>query len=178
MDPSAVIGTGPARSGMDAASPASGALIEVKPHNCFACGQLNASGMQLDLHLDGDRCWTTLAVPERFEGWKGLTHGGILSAIMDEVMAWSLIAIDQIGVTARLEVDFKRPVPVGVPIRAEGWLSGRRRRLLDTAARIVDVGSGETLVEARATYVAAPPDRAREVRDAYGFRITRPEGGG
>ena len=33
-------------------------LIEVEPHNCFACGALNEHGLQLDLHVDGDRCWT------------------------------------------------------------------------------------------------------------------------
>jgi acyl-coenzyme A thioesterase PaaI-like protein len=142
-----------------------------EPHNCFACGSLNTNGLQLDLHVDGERCWTSVALAERFQGWDGIAHGGIVCSILDEVMAWSLVDHDNWGLTARLSVDFKRPVPLGTLIRAEGWITQTRRRLISTAGRIVDPASDVVLATAEATYVAAPEDRKRELKERYGFRL-------
>ncbi len=144
--------------------------IVFDPHNCFACGSLNTHGLQLDLHFEADRCWTELAMPERFQGWDGIAHGGILATILDEVMAWSLVERDNWGLTARLNVQFKRPVPVGARIRAEGWVTDTRRRLIETAATIADAATGNVLATADGTYMAAPDDRKRELKARYGYR--------
>ena len=132
--PGAIANRGPSRV---VSVPGSGMMIEVAPHHCFACGALNEHGLHLDLHVDGDRCWTELVVADRFQGWDGIAHGGIICTILDEVMAWSLAATDNWGLTARMSVDFKRPVRLGVPVRGEGWITTVRRRLVETAARIV-----------------------------------------
>jgi uncharacterized protein (TIGR00369 family) len=159
-------------SGRVIADPGSGFEIEVAPHRCFACGSLNEHGVHLDLHVDGDRCWTELALPDRFQGWDGIAHGGIVCTILDEVMAWSLAATDNWGLTARMSVDFKRPVRLGSPIRAEGWITTVRRRIVETAARIVDPATGELLATATATYVAADAARKAELQARYRFRLT------
>ena len=143
----------------------------VEPHHCFACGSLSEHGLQLDLHVGGEHCWTELALPDRFQGWDGIAHGGIVCTLLDEVMAWSLAASDNWGMTARMTVDFKRPVRLGVPIRAEGWMTRKRRRLLDTAARLVDPATGELLATAEAVYVAAEGDRKRDLVARYRFRL-------
>jgi acyl-coenzyme A thioesterase PaaI-like protein len=149
--------------------------FEFAPHNCFACGQLNVSGMQLRLHADDGRCWTELALPRRFEGWEGVVHGGVVSAILDEVMAWSLIGQDRLGLTARLEVEFHRPVPVETPIRADGWITEHRRRRFDTAARLIDVATGRVLADATAIYVAAPLAQEAALRERYDIRVVGDE---
>jgi len=141
-----------------------------EPHNCFACGTLNTGGLHLDLHVDGERCWTDLEIPERFQGWDEIAHGGIVATILDEVMAWSLVDADSWGLTARLTVAFKRPVPLGRPIHVEGWITESRRRVVTTAGRMVDGGSGEVLATAEALYVAATDDRKRELKERYGYR--------
>ena len=48
-----------------------------EPHNCFACGTLNVHGLHLELHAGDDRCWVELSLPERFQGWDDIAHGGI-----------------------------------------------------------------------------------------------------
>jgi acyl dehydratase len=141
-----------------------------EPHNCFACGTLNTGGLHLDLHVDGERCWTDLEIPERFQGWDEIAHGGIVATILDEVMAWSLVDADSWGLTARLSVAFKRPVPLGRPIHVEGWITESRRRVITTAGRMVAGGSGEVLATAEAIYVAATDDRKRELKERYGYR--------
>ncbi len=143
--------------------------FEVGPHHCFACGTLNASGMGLVLHVEPGRCWTELAIERRFEGWDGIAHGGILATILDEVMAWSLVGEDNWGLTARMNLEFKRPVEVGLPIRAEGWITRSRRRIVDTAGRIVDPATGTDLATASGVYVAADEARKQELRERYRF---------
>jgi acyl-coenzyme A thioesterase PaaI-like protein len=142
--------------------------FRLRPHHCFACGELNEIGLHLQLNLERGRCWTELQLPRRFEGWEGLIHGGILCTILDEVMAWSLVAQDNWGVTARMSVTFRKPVTVGRAIRAEGWITEDRRRIHVTAGRIVDASTGEELVLAEATYVAASESRKRELKQNYG----------
>jgi hypothetical protein len=141
-----------------------------EPHNCFACGTLNAHGLHLELHVDGERCWTDLAIPGRFQGWDEIAHGGILATILDEVMAWSLVDHDNWGLTARLTIDFKRPIGLERPIHAEGWVTHVRRRLITTAGQIVDAATNEVLATAEATYVAAPEERKRQLKERYGYR--------
>jgi len=141
--------------------------FEIAPHNCFACGQLNVNGMHLDLHAAADRCWTDLTVGRQFEGWDGIVHGGIVATILDEVMAWALVDHDLWGVTARMSLDFRRPVLVGMPIRAEGWVVSARRRLVDAAGEIRDATTDELLATAQGRYVGAGEDRKRELRERY-----------
>ncbi len=145
--------------------------FEVAPHSCFACGELNAVGLRLVLHVAGDTCWTETTLPSDFQGWEGITHGGIVATILDEVMGWALASADSWGFTARLTIDYRRPTPIGRPLRAEGQLVERRRRLLTTRARLVDVETGEVLATADALYVAAPPDRKQALKDRYRFRL-------
>ena len=149
---------------------AGGARFDVAPHNCFGCGTLNAGGLGLIMHIESGRAWADVTLDRRFEGWEGMTHGGILCTILDEVMAWALVGQDDWGVTARMSVDFRRPVPVGIPIRAEGWTTVSRRRIVDTAGRIVDATDGTILASAEGRYVAASEARQRELREMYRLR--------
>jgi len=143
--------------------------FEVAAHNCFACGTLNEQGMGLILHVEPGRAWTDLVLERRFEGWDGIAHGGILCTILDEVMAWSLVGEDNWGLTARMSVEFKKPVEVDRPIRAEGWITRSRRRLVDTAGHILDASTGEALATATGVYLAAGEARKRELRQRYGY---------
>jgi uncharacterized protein (TIGR00369 family) len=144
--------------------------FELAAHNCFGCGTLNANGLQVVHHVEPGQSWTELALDRRFEGWQGVVHGGILCTILDEVMAWALVGDDKWGVTARLSVEFKRPVEVGRRIRAIGTVSRARRRLIETTGQILDLDSGAILATATGLYLAADDTRKGELREQYGFR--------
>jgi acyl-CoA thioesterase FadM len=73
-----------------------------------------------------------------------------------------------------MTVDFRRPVEVGVPIRAEGWTTRSRRRVVDTAGRIVDAASGTELATATGVYVAAGAARKQDLRERYAYRPADP----
>jgi uncharacterized protein (TIGR00369 family) len=141
----------------------------MRPHHCFACGELSEIGLHLQLQLTPGKCTTELVLPRRFEGWEGIIHGGILCTILDEVMAWSLVERDNWGVTARMSVEFRRPATVDRRVRAEGWMIEDRRRIHRTAGRIVDAETGEEIATAEATYVAATGEKKRELKERYGL---------
>ncbi len=143
----------------------------MRPHGCFACGELNVSGLHLQLHADAGVCWAEPTLDERFMGWEGIAHGGIVCAILDEVMAWALVDEDCWGVTAHLSVDFRRPVPIGRRLRAEGRVLERRRRVIRTEGRLIDPETGALYATATATYVDAPPERKDELKRRYEFRV-------
>ena len=146
-----------------------GRRFELAPHHCFACGELNEHGMRLVLHADEAGCWTELTLGPRFEGWDGVAHGGILCTVLDEVQAWAVIAHGGWGVTARMTVDFRRPVSIAGRIRAEGRVTEARRRLYRTIGRIVDTETGDVLVTAESTFVAATEERRAELSARYGI---------
>ena len=146
--------------------------FEFAAHNCFGCGTLNAGGLGLALHVEPGRSSTELTLDRRFEGWEGIVHGGILCAILDEVMAWALVGEDNWGVTARMAVEFRRPVRVGAPIRAEGWITRSRRRIVDTAGSIVDSETGRDLATATGVYLAADSARKQDLQARYAYRST------
>jgi uncharacterized protein (TIGR00369 family) len=148
--------------------------IQIRPHDCFACGTLNEHGLKLELHAGAGRCWTELTLAQRFGGWAGIAHGGIVTTILDEVMAWALIEHDHWGLTARMTVEFKRPVPIGSRIRGEGWVVEARRRVITAAGQLLDA-DGAVLATSEGLYVAAPEARKAELKARYDFRIVPDE---
>jgi uncharacterized protein (TIGR00369 family) len=148
--------------------------FEVAPHHCFACGTTNLRGLGLVLHVEPRTAWTEVTLGRDFQGWDGMAHGGIIATILDEVMAWSLAGTDDWGVTARMSIEFRRPVAIGTTVRAEGMVTRARRRLIETSARITTVDDGTLLASATGTYVAADDARKAELRGRYGLRPESP----
>jgi acyl-coenzyme A thioesterase PaaI-like protein len=144
--------------------------FEFEPHHCFACGELNEHGLHLELHTSPDGSWTELVLEPRFQGWEAVAHGGIVCTVLDEVMAWSVIGRGTWGVTARLNVAFRRPIVTGRAIRAEGWVVEEHRRAHRTAGKVLDAASGEVLATAEGTFIAVPNDQLERLKARYEMR--------
>ncbi len=138
-------------------------------HNCFGCGALNTAGLGLQFFADlgGNGVWTPFTPAPRFEGYTGVVHGGIVSAVLDEVMAWSLYRHEIWAVTADLVVRFRHPVVVGEATRAVGRTIADRGRVLDLAADLRRDGDGLLLASATASFVRVPDEQADAWRDRY-----------
>ena len=145
--------------------------VDVSPHGCFVCGELNDQGLHVDLRVAAGRAWTELTLTHHHEGWADVVHGGILAALLDEVMGWALFQQDCWGVTAEMTVRFKAPVAVGQRIRVEGRVAEARRRAFRTSGRIVDAASGAVLCTADATYLAVGTTVAAGLRARYRMRL-------
>jgi acyl-coenzyme A thioesterase PaaI-like protein len=147
-----------------------------EPHHCFACGELNEHGLRLELHTSPEGSWIETTLDPGFQGWDAVAHGGIVCTILDEVMAWSVIGRGTWGVTARLSVAFRRPIPIGRAIRAEGWVVEEHRRASRTAGRVIDAATKEVLATSDGTFVALPNDELERLKARYGLRRMTPSG--
>lgn len=144
--------------------------FQFEPHHCFACGELNEHGLRLEIHTDPEGSWIETTLAAGFQGWDAVAHGGIVCTILDEVMAWSVIGRGTWGVTARLNVAFRKPIPTGRAIRAEGRVVETHRRASRTEGKIIDPASGEVLATAEGTFMALPPEQLAQLKARYGMR--------
>jgi len=150
--------------------------FEFEPHHCFACGELNEHGLHLELHTSPEGSWTELELAPRFQGWDAVAHGGIVCTLLDEVMAWAVIGRGTWGVTARMNVTFRRPIRTGQHIRAEGWVVEDGRRAAKAAGHVLDSATGEVLAAGESTFVAVPPAQLERLKARYGMRRTETTG--
>lgn len=80
---------------------------------CFACGMKNPIGLHLTFDYDETGIKGAF-VPDRVhQGYRGIVHGGIISTILDEIMARMLIDKGLKIMTVKMEVRFRKPIEVG-----------------------------------------------------------------
>lgn len=141
-------------------------------HHCFGCGNQNPIGLQLRFRpLPDGSVWAAFTPTQDHEGYLGMTHGGILSTVLDEAMSWAVTQAGDLGVTARMTVTFRRPVRLGQEIRVTASVTSKRARTIDTTADARDIESGELLAEAEGRFVRVSREQAAAWRDAYGEGI-------
>lgn len=97
-------------------------LLPVIDLQCFGCGSDNPNGLRMRFETDGSRLYSRLTVSDHLRGWSNLVHGGVISAILDEVMSWTAISLSsRLILTKKMEVEFLRPVLINEEIFVEGW---------------------------------------------------------
>ncbi|MGN6674071.1 MAG: PaaI family thioesterase, partial [Thermomicrobiales bacterium] len=74
---------------------------------CFACGTRNADGLGLVFRQEGDTIVTEFTPDERFQGFPGVVHGGILATLLDETLSRTATGAGRWMMTARLDVRYR-----------------------------------------------------------------------
>ena len=140
----------------------------VSDSRCFVCGQKNLGGLRVRFFRSGEDGAAATCEPERtFTGYDGLLHGGVSAALLDEIMIKAVLAQGRIVVTARLNTNYHKPVPIGAKITLEGRISRRRGRLFETEGWLRDA-QGEVLVSAEGTYIELTGERKRKLQRSIG----------
>lgn len=120
---------------------------------CFCCGENNEKGLHLRFsYPEEGAAETSLTVPDYFSGWKGVTHGGFTSMLLDEAMAHACLFLGEPCVTVELSVRFRKAIDTGSVVRVRGRLAERAGRLLRASGTIASE-SGEMLAEASARFM-------------------------
>ncbi len=127
-------------------------------HNrCFGCGLANAAGLQLEFLLAPDGSVVSLTVvANSFDGHPGYLHGGIIATLLDEAMSKAVRALGKPSMTRKMEVDYRRPVPSGVPLRIEGCVVRNESRKHWAEAKILSA-EGQILAEATGLFIEIAP---------------------
>ncbi|MFC1867733.1 PaaI family thioesterase [Thermodesulfobacteriota bacterium] len=121
-------------------------------YHCFACGTANPIGLNLKFYRSGDTICSDITLGKYYVGWSNISHGGIISTLLDEVMSWTILYFKRIFfVTRKMEVKYIKPVLVGTPLTISG--------------RIIDQKESSRNIKARA-----------ELRDNMGNLLARSTG--
>jgi len=95
-------------------------------------------------------------------GAPNYTHGGASMAVLDDAMAWAIIALkERFGITRNCEVDFIRPVTIGAPHGVQAWVESFEERALVARAEMRD-RDGKLCVAAKATYIVLTMEEAMD----------------
>jgi acyl-coenzyme A thioesterase PaaI-like protein len=123
--------------------------------NCFACGPDNPIGMRLHFNAGpaGDDVVARTQLAGEYQGWRGIAHGGIVMALLDEAMAHAAGFAGHRGLTASVNVRFRRPVPLETPIQVRGRVLWQRRNVLGVEGLVLD-GDGDVLARAEGSFVS------------------------
>ena len=87
-----------------------------------------------------------------FQGGPGLVHGGIIALLIDHAMGCVAVRPDRPAMTVKLAMRYRRPTPLGVPLRVSVTLDRIEGRKLHLSATIT--AGGEVTVEADAIFLA------------------------
>jgi acyl-coenzyme A thioesterase PaaI-like protein len=142
--------------------------------NCFVCGTQNPCGLHLKFYSDGPgQVAADTTVPDRYQGYPGVVHGGIVAAMLDEVAGRAHMEGDppRFMYTARLELRYRRNVPVGQPLRLVGQALKSKGRTATASGMIYDQ-DGNLLAEAEALLVDIPAEVIDTVNlPALGWKV-------
>ena len=137
--------------------------MQLQPNSryCFVCGIENEHGLHLRFFetADGEVTVET-TVPDHFQGYPGIVHGGIVASLVDEALGRVHMgpADDpRFMFTAKLNVNYRKPVPTEIPIRIIAHALKSKRRSATSVCTIYGPND-ELLVEAEAVLVNVPEE--------------------
>ena len=139
---------------------------------CFVCGRENIYGLKLCFSaLDELRVSATFTPPEYLIGFKGVMHGGIVSAVLDDAMDWALYnSTGKLYVTSELTVNFKKPALVCQELKviasSEREPGSRIRKIEYANAQIIDA-KGELIAEAKGKFFQITEEKTKELLSCW-----------
>jgi acyl-coenzyme A thioesterase PaaI-like protein len=145
-------------------------------HHCFVCGLQNPVGLKLAFYDNGvDEVRCEYAIPAEYNSYPGVAHGGIIAAILDEAVGRVAMIGDHnhFMMTAKMELKYRRPVPVNTPL----VIIGRKVKMrpggrIAQAIGEVRLPDGTMAVEAELTLVDLPDEfRVNGDLEALGWKV-------
>jgi acyl-coenzyme A thioesterase PaaI-like protein len=130
---------------------------------CFICGLENPVGLKLRIYeVEPGVIETTYTAPDHFQGYPGVLHGGIVATILDEISGRAHMGASEnprFMFTAKLEVKYRKNVPIGKPLKIVGRAGRDKGRSAEGWAGIYDAETGELLAEGNTLLVNVPQER-------------------
>ena len=105
-------------------------------HFCFVCGQDNPQGLKLKFQIDAQNQISSAFTPQKIhQGFSGIVHGGLIAAVLDEVMV-NLLWLRKIpAVSAELNVRLKKPAKIGERLNFKAWVVRQDKRIIYTQSQ-------------------------------------------
>jgi uncharacterized protein (TIGR00369 family) len=128
-------------------------LAQSSANHCFVCGPDNPTGMRIQFRIEDGLCRAEYTPNSEQCGYAGITHGGIMFSLLDDVMANWLFLQGERAYTAKCEIRYREPAKTGTTIALEGELVNRKGRYASMRGRARNSADGRLLAEAVATFM-------------------------
>ena len=132
---------------------------------CFICGLQNPVGLHMAIYNDPDNdcIFSNVTVPDQYQSYPGVVHGGIVATMLDEISGRATImdASDQnLMVTMKLEVKYRLPTPTNTPLKVVGRVVTQNETRAKVAGEIQLLDG--TVTASCESLLARPPDGMRD----------------
>jgi acyl-coenzyme A thioesterase PaaI-like protein len=142
--------------------------------NCFVCGVENPVGLHLKFYQTGPgEAEAHFEPPDHFQGYPGILHGGITASALDEIVGRAVMTEDHLRFmfTAKLDLRYRKPVPLGQRLTLIGKVLRRRGKLAFAEGKLL-LEDGSVGAEAEAVLSEVPDmDVSSEQMDALGWKV-------
>lgn len=126
---------------------------------CMVCGLKNVAGVKASFYeLDSGELVALFTPRAEHQSYPGRLHGGITTALLDETIGRAIRAKtgEEIwGVTLEFTTQFRKPVPIGVELRAVGRIVKDRGRIFEGTGEIL-LPDGEVAATGSGKYLKLP----------------------
>jgi acyl-coenzyme A thioesterase PaaI-like protein len=131
---------------------------------CFICGLENPVGLHLHIYeTEPGVVESAYLAPDHFQGYPGVLHGGIVAAILDEISGRAHMGgkaeNPRFMFTAKLEVKYRRNVPIGKLLKIVGKAGKSKSRSAEAWAGIYEAKTGELLAEGNVLLIDVPTEQ-------------------
>ncbi|MFT7688510.1 MAG: acyl-coenzyme A thioesterase PaaI-like protein [Candidatus Azotimanducaceae bacterium] len=123
-------------------------------NHCFVCGPNNSIGLNLAFRIEDNVCLSEFTPLDIHCGYSGVTHGGIIFSVLDDVMANWIFLQGKKAFTAKCDIRYKDALPTGTPVRLEGRCIKQRGRLVVMQGKMIRQDNNETVAETEASFMA------------------------
>ena len=133
---------------------------------CIMCGLDNEYGVRAPFYnMEDGSVMTLFRYREQHQSYPGRVHGGLITAMLDEMGLRALwareLSEETFGVTFSLDTKYRKPVPYDQPLIGKGMIIKNSPRFFVTEARIMD-SSGEVLANGTVKYLKLSVEQIAE----------------
>lgn len=143
------------------------------PHfeGCIACGQKNPFGLKIPFFFDEEKktVFADIIFEKHFIGYDNIIHGGIITTVLDESMAWINIEITlRMALTKTIRVNFLKPVKVDIKYRVESYIKEKNDNKSLTYACLKDP-EGHICAESEGEFILMSEPRSKKMKEGLTF---------
>ncbi|NUM36023.1 MAG: PaaI family thioesterase [Candidatus Brocadiae bacterium] len=134
---------------------------------CFICGNENPTGLHACYYREEDKVVAFCEFKEHHAGYKGIVHGGLISALLDEALGRIIASLTQKMVfTGSLNMRFHRPLPTGTLVMVEAIMDKEQRHpklYWQASGKLFSKDTGELYAQAQGRFFKIQEEKYAEI---------------
>ena len=138
---------------------------------CAICGMDNEYGVHAQFYnMEDGSVMTKFKYREEHQSYPGRVHGGLITAMLDEMGLRALWAKEgseeKFGVTMSLDTKYRKPVPYNTELIGKGILIKENSKFFVVDSKILDL-EGNVLANGIIKYIKLDTNKINENIDAH-----------